>query len=608
MKRILAFTLSLVMAFSLFGCNVKTKDDVGGGGDDVELESIPLTLLGQSANEKDLNVIRDLLAQQGFEVTINMQPDRGSYMSQIDAGNYDIVFTGWASISGNGDYAARGIFRSDGDSNLGGNIHDDRLDQLIDEACTLTYEESIPLYREIEEILIDEAYIAPLYVGRKVEAYNKEVLDGDTVGIYASRAEPFELFDFVDESKRDTDTLYLWQIENYYTTADPIKSNENSTYMTNFNMYTRLVNFNDKMEITTNSALSRDYAVAEGNSEFYFILRDDIYFAKVDNSTKQAVDSGVRVGGEDVIFSLNRAKDKDSVPNHATYSLHENIDTVELVTDIAQLEGINDSSTGTSILESLSDQLDTPISELVANKADADNAAGKYQVVKITAKTAFPQMLNFLGHHSASILCKEQVESINTYDVATYDPATDIAYGDPATVTEGPEYNNQIWASGPYILVYKNDYELVMQKNPNYMVGTEYEPKIKTISIKMIPDKDSALSALRSGEVHMLNSLDVEKDSVVEGDAKLALKTQAGIAEKHLIFNTSENSVCSDINVRKAIQNAMDQQAFIAVYDNSVFPATSPIGTIMDTGYTFTPDPTVVKEYLIKYFESKEQG
>ena len=105
MKRILAFILSLVMALSLFGCNVKTKDDVGGGGDDVELEPIPLTLLGQSANEKDLNVIRDLLAQQGFEVTINMQPDRGSYMSQIDAGNYDIVFTGWASISGNGDYA-----------------------------------------------------------------------------------------------------------------------------------------------------------------------------------------------------------------------------------------------------------------------------------------------------------------------------------------------------------------------------------------------------------------------------------------------------------------------------------------------------------------------
>ena len=206
------------------------------------------------------------------------------------------------------------------------------------------YDESVPLYAEIEQILLDEAYIAPLYVGRKVEAYNKDVVDGDTIGIYAARAEPFERYDFVDESKRDTDTLYLWQIENYYTTADPIKSNENSTYMTNFNMYTRLVNFNDQMEITTESALSRDYAVAEGNQAFYFILRDDIYFAKVEN--KQAVDSGERVGGEDVIFSLSRAKDKDSVPNHATYSLHENIDTIELVTDLAELENTQESSTG----------------------------------------------------------------------------------------------------------------------------------------------------------------------------------------------------------------------------------------------------------------------
>lgn len=605
MKRIMACILCLVMVLSLVGCDVKTRDDVEGGGSGGEkLDTIPLTLLGQAANQKDLNVIRDLLTQQGFDVTINMQPDRGAYMSQIDAGNYDITFTGWASISGNGDYATRGIFHSTGDSNLGDNIHDDRLDALIDEACTLVYEESVPLYAEIEQILLDEAYIAPLYVGRKVEAYNKDVVDGDTIGIYAARAEPFERYDFVDESKRDTDTLYLWQIENYYTTADPIKSNENSTYMTNFNMYTRLVNFNDQMEITTESALSRDYAVAEGNQAFYFILRDDIYFAKVEN--KQAVDSGERVGGEDVIFSLGRAKDKDSVPNHATYSLHENIDTIELVTDLTELENTQESSTGKTVLESLSDTLDVPVAELVGDKNSADNASGKYQVIKITAKTAFPQMLNFLGHHSGSILSKSQVEKINTYDVATYDPAVDVAYGDPATVSEGPDYDNQIYASGPYILVYKNDYELVMQKNPNYMVGTEFEPKIKNITIKMIPDKDSALSSLRSGEVHVLNSLDVEKDSVVEGDAKLALKTTPGIAEKHLIFNTSEKSVCSDVNVRKAIQNAMDQSAFIAVYENSVFPATSPINTIMDTGCTFSPDPSLVQGYLKQYFDSKK--
>ena len=186
MKRIMACILCLVMVLSLVGCDVKTRDDVEGGSGGEKLDTIPLTLLGQAANQKDLNVIRDLLTQQGFDVTINMQPDRGAYMSQIDAGNYDITFTGWASISGNGDYATRGIFHSTGDSNLGGNIHDERLDALIDEACTLVYDESVPLYAEIEQILLDEAYIAPLYVGRKVEAYNKDVVDGDTIGIYAA--------------------------------------------------------------------------------------------------------------------------------------------------------------------------------------------------------------------------------------------------------------------------------------------------------------------------------------------------------------------------------------------------------------------------------------
>ena len=103
MKRIMACILCLVMVLSLVGCDGKTRDDVEGGSGGEKLDTIPLTLLGQAANQKDLNVIRDLLTQQGFDVTINMQPDRGAYMSQIDAGNYDITFTGWASISGNGD-------------------------------------------------------------------------------------------------------------------------------------------------------------------------------------------------------------------------------------------------------------------------------------------------------------------------------------------------------------------------------------------------------------------------------------------------------------------------------------------------------------------------
>ena len=123
------------------------------------------------------------------------------------------------------------------------------------------------------------------------------------------------------------------QTNSTLTSLDPIKGNDGSINMLNTNMYVRLVNLTDDDKVVSDGSLSYNYAIADGNKDYYFLLRDDINFARVQDG--HAVDSGVLVGGEDVIYSLERAKNKDSVPNHKTYSLHENIDTVSLVTDLS---------------------------------------------------------------------------------------------------------------------------------------------------------------------------------------------------------------------------------------------------------------------------------
>lgn len=567
-------------------------------------EPIKITLLTRSSYANDANVVRDLLVKQGFDVTLDIQPDYASFHAKEEAGNYDVAFTGWATISGNGDYATRGIFHSTGVYN-GGGINDPELDALIDKAATVTYEESLPIYAEVEKKLIDNAYIAPLFTGRKVWAFNKDIVDPATVDVYCARPFPFDTLDFVDKSKRDTDTFYMWQAENYYTVADPARSNENSTYLTNGNQYVRLLTFDANMQVGTNGSLSYNYVVADGNQNFYFILRDDINFAKVEDM--HAVDTGIKVGAEDVIFSLNRAKDPDAVPGNQAYSNFESIDTVVTVTDLAELESTKDSATGTSVLESLSAGLPAPISELVESKEDVDNAAGKYQVVKITTKTVFPQMANFIAHHTGGILCKEQVEAINTYeDPATYDPNKDMAYGDSSKLVEGPNYDNTIYASGPYIMLYMNDYEIAMEKNPGFMPGTDNEPKIKNVTIKMIPDPDSALSALRSGEIYMFDNVSPEKDAIINSEPSLELLVKPGVSFRYLNFNLKNpDRVVADVNVRRAILNSMDQDAFIAFNNGNVFYATSTLTSIMDTGYTYKPDPSLVPGFLEAYRASK---
>ena len=75
-------------------------------------------------------------------------------------------------------------------------------------------------------------------------------------------------------------------------------------------------------------------------------------------------------------------------------------------------------------------------------------------------------------------------------------------YGDVNTLKEGSaQFNNNNWFSGPYAMLYINDYEMVFDRNPGFMPDTEWAPNIKNLHIKMMSDMNTAYSALRSGEI-----------------------------------------------------------------------------------------------------------
>ena len=608
-KRILAALLCAAMMLTATGCNVKTKDDVTGGStssSETTSESttasgdkVTVKLLTTSSNETDANVIRDQLTKAGFNVELNMQPDYSSSQAQEAAGNFDLEISGWTTVTGNPDYAVKSLFKTGGDYNKSP-VADSEIDALIEQAGTETPEEYVNTYAEFEKKLVEEnAYIVPLYTSYKAQAVNTTVLVPESVHISKSRSMKWEDIEFVDSSKNETDSLLLTQTLSTLTSLDPIKGNDGSINMLNTNMYVRLVNLTDDDQITSEDSLSYNHAIAEGNQEYYFILRDDVNFAKVEN--KQAVDSGEMVGAEDVVFSLERAKDPNSVPEHRTYTLHESMDTIEIVTDLAALESQTVSGSDTTVRAALEEGLATPISELVADKTAVDNAAGKYQVVKVTTKEPFPQVLNYLAHQSAGIVSKNQVESINTWDVATYDRNTDIGYGDQSVVTEGSTYDNHLMASGPYILLYKNDYEVVFQANPAYMPGTDSAPRIKNITVKFIADNDAALSALRSGEVHCLYSVPETKYDTVESDPNLQLTKIEANSVSYMIFNLREGSQMNNVTLRKAVLAAINQEDLIAVHAGQKLPAYSTLSPLVDTGNKLVYEEGKAQELLAQY-------
>ncbi|WP_060204979.1 ABC transporter substrate-binding protein [Sporosarcina koreensis] len=598
-KKLLTIMLALIVV--LAGC-VQTKSEVSGEKDGGDTKGggngkVTIELLGTSAGEDDMNIVRDQLIKNGFDVKLNIQPDYGSFKAQRDAGNFDIALSSWTTVTGNPDYAVRSLFKSDGDNS---NIDDSEVDALIDRASTETPEQFIETYKQLEQRIVGEkAYIAPLYISFKAQGVNKNVLNPDTVRLAKSRAIAWETIDFNDASKRDTDALITQQAIGSLTSLDPIKGNDGSINTLNTNMYVRLVNLTDDDHVVSDGSLSYNYAIGEGNEDYYFVLRDDINFAAVADG--KAVDTGERVGADDVVFSLNRAKDRDAVPDHRTYSLHESMKDVEIVTDLAELEDAKLSGGAGSVLEALEQGLEADITEIVVDKTAADSSAGKYQVVKVTTNEPFPQVLNYLAHQSAGIVSKKQVESINTYDVAAFDVNKDIPYGDQRTVTEGASYDNHLYASGPYILVKKNDYQADFVKNPAYRVGSEFEPKISNVIVRFIEDADSSLSALRNGEIHLFNGVPETKYELVENDDKLVLQKNDSNAVTYLLFNAADRAVAKSENLRKAVLYSLNQDEFLNYYQGNKKKAYSTVSPLVDTGNELIADPTKVEESLADY-------
>lgn len=565
-------------------------------------EAIPVTILATSSSEQDVNIVRDQLTRAGFQVETNLQPDYASFSAQKEAGNYDLAISSWTTVTGNPDYAVRSLFITDGDNSI---MSNPEIDELIELAASQTAEEYVETYAEFENQLVTEnAYIVPLYNSLKAQAFNQDVLNPDSIRLSKSRAFAWEPVSYVDESQNTERPLVLTQTASQLTSLDPIKGNDGSINQLNTNMYVRLINLTDDDQITSENSLSYNHAIAEGNSDYYFILRDDINFAQIQDGA--AVDTGDLVSAEDVIFSLNRAKDPNSVPDHRTYSLHEHIAEVSVVEDVAELEDVSVSGSDVSIKDALEENLENPITTVVQSEDEVDNGSGAYQVVKLTTTEPFPQVLNYLGHQSAGIVSQQQVEAINTYDIESYDVNSDIAYGDQRAITEGSTYDNHLWASGPYILVDKNDYQANFVKNPAYRPDTDAAANIEQVTVRFIADSSSALSALRAGEVDLFYGLGEVDYPIVENEPSLALQSIPSNAVSYMLFNvnTPGRPVSDSVDLRKAILYAVNQEEINAAYQGLKLPAFSTVSPLVETGNTLVADPAKVEEFRTNYLNS----
>ena len=596
MKKLFALVLSIALILTMFaGCGVKTKGTDTG----TDHEKVPITLLSLSSLETETNVVRDQLTKAGFDVTLSIQPDYGSLFTQVDARNYDIYLCTMKVLSGNPDYGCRSMFYSTGIDN-DSKVVDAEVDRLIDLGASQLPQDYEETYAQLERYVVEEkAYFAPICRTMSSYGFNKNIVDASTITVGQSKYLYWSQIDYVDESLRDTRPLVVCN-DRVFGQFDPLTCDGTHRVLANTNI--KMLELDDNDNIVTNRALAYNYSIGEGNSTFYFVLRDNVgFYTAIDG---ELVDTGEKVGAEDVIFTYNRLRDPDAVPGHQVYDNYACISDVASVTDLSELENTVDAQTGKTVKEILEAGLPAPISELVSSKNATNNAAGKYEVVKVTTSTPFPQILNFLCDYCSGIVSKKQVESINTPELlANYDPTKDTRYGDAQYLMEGSGKENTLWCSGPYVIKSMNDYEAVCERNPAFMPGTEMAPAIKNITLKYIADKDAAISALRSGEIDVTDNVPANQVQVVESDANLGLVSSLIIGCIQMKFNLDEDHITNNEDIRKAILYSINQDEVVAV-KNGLGGKCYTAMTMLKNDNDLIPDPNKVKEHLDNYFAS----
>ena len=139
--------------------------------------------------------------------------------------------------------------------------------------------------------------------------------------------------------------------------------------------------------------------------------------------------------------------------------------------------------------------------------------------------------------------------------------------------------------SGPFKFVeWQKGDRIVLARNPDYFLGA---PKLDQVIYRVIPENTARLSALKTGEVHVMSEVSPEIAEAVRQTEGLQLFTQPGLNLGWLRFNMVPElpgylEPFGDRRVREAFIRAIDRQALLDAFFKGY-------GTIEDN-----PVPSVV--------------
>jgi peptide/nickel transport system substrate-binding protein len=135
----------------------------------------------------------------------------------------------------------------------------------------------------------------------------------------------------------------------------------------------------------------------------------------------------------------------------------------------------------------------------------------------------------------------------------------------PRHVLEGkdlnafPEYDRRPIGTGPYkVAEWRTGEYLLLARNEDYWRGT---PAIEKILFRFLPSSNTRMNQLRSGEVHVVDNVPLDKVDELEGIPGVEVSRTMGNSYAHVALNLREVPAFRDLRVRQAVAHAIDRRA-----------------------------------------------
>jgi len=127
-------------------------------------------------------------------------------------------------------------------------------------------------------------------------------------------------------------------------------------------------------------------------------------------------------------------------------------------------------------------------------------------------------------------------------------------------------FNETPIGTGPYVVKeFVRGQYVVMDRNPTYWAKAENGdalPYIERLVFHMLPDTNTLITQLQSGELDMVVQVPYSRASQVEGIDRVEIVRGPLLSWQHLDFNFRVPSL-ADINVRKAIAHGINREVMI---------------------------------------------